>query len=129
MIRFKDGVKFYKNGKGVKPQTIEGMYKVAKAYCEEVNYWIRNECSHKEASSWSYPRELTITSVMDGRHSKNSLHHEGKAFDSRTWEDNKGNQLPDSRKQRLAELYRNVLGPDWDVVVESTHIHCEYDPD
>ena len=60
--------------------------------------------------------DLFITSLRDGNHSDGSLHYDGLAFDMRY------PQLT-SIKQ-----IKEKLGPKWDVVVESNHIHCEYDP-
>ena len=71
--------------------------------------------------------EYTVTSITDGKHSPNSLHYAGLAFDSRTWADDKGNQLSIDEKEALAIELSKALGPDWDVVVESTHIHTELD--
>lgn len=68
-----------------------------------------------------------ITAITDGKHMDGSLHYEGLAFDRRTWANEQGEQLPDAEKDALARLFREALGPNWDVVVESTHIHCEFD--
>ena len=62
--------------------------------------------------------EMVVTSARDGKHKDNSLHYVGKAVDLRirdyvdTW----------------AMYLHNTLGKDWDVVIESDHIHVEYDP-
>lgn len=70
-----------------------------------------------------FGRECIITSARDGQHSANSLHYVGKAMDIRT------RDQPDAEIQVCASKLRDKLGPDYDVVVESTHIHIEYDPD
>ena len=62
--------------------------------------------------------EAVITSGRDGKHGIGSLHYEGKAFDLRTW-----NVI-----EEVARQLRMYLGPDFDVVVESDHIHVEFDP-
>ena len=62
--------------------------------------------------------EAVITSGRDGKHGTNSLHYEGKAFDLRTW------HVID----QVAKNLRKILGPDFDIVVESDHIHVELDP-
>ncbi len=63
----------------------------------------------------------TITSARDGTHSPNSLHYEGRALDFRTHGLNRSQLL-----ELRAEL-KEALGPDWDVVIESTHLHLELD--
>jgi len=65
-------------------------------------------------------RELVITSVTDGKHSLTSLHYIGSAFDCRTYDDMDNVALRDEIKGKL-----NV---DFDVVLESDHIHIEFQP-
>ena len=60
--------------------------------------------------------DLFITSLRDGNHLAGSLHYDGLAFD-----------MADDPGYLIDEI-RFVLGPDWDVVDEGNHIHCEYDP-
>jgi hypothetical protein len=69
-----------------------------------------------------YGQECVITSANDGKHGNKTLHHQGKALDLRTW-------TVSGREHALAAELRNELGPDYDVVVESDHIHVEHDPE
>jgi hypothetical protein len=85
-------------------------------------------CLFEGDAGWDMPRKLVVTSVCDGRHKKGSLHYKGLAFDVRTWANGEGEQLGVDDKEIMAKDYREVLGPDFDVVVESTHIHIEYQP-
>ena len=62
--------------------------------------------------------EAVITSGRDGKHKEGSFHYKGQAFDLRTW------HVID----QVAVLLRMYLGKDFDVIVESDHIHVEYDP-
>lgn len=64
----------------------------------------------------------TVTSGYDGSHQANSLHYEGLAEDYRT-SDVPSNILP----TMVAEV-RAQLGSNYDVILESTHLHVEYDP-
>lgn len=59
--------------------------------------------------------DLYITSLRDGNHRDGSFHYDGLAFDIRYG------------KATIQEI-RETLGPGWDIVFETTHIHCEYDP-
>jgi hypothetical protein len=68
-------------------------------------------------------RTLTITSITDGKHSRNSLHYAGLAFDVRTW------NMTVDQKHEIARKIADALGDEFDVVVEDTHIHIEFDPD
>jgi flavodoxin len=65
--------------------------------------------------------ELVITSANDGKHGDKTLHHKGLALDLRTW--NLG-----GREMQVAAEIRKALGKDFDVIVESDHIHLEYQP-
>lgn len=108
MIQFKDGVSV----EGITKECIQGLLTVAMYY------------------ELYLDRPLVITSVTDGKHGKNSLHYKGNAFDQRTWTTStSGVQLSDKDKQELSVALYQRLGNDWDVVVEGTHIHCEYDPE
>ena len=60
--------------------------------------------------------DLYITSLREGNHSHGSLHYEGNAFDIRK-----------PQKMDLFDI-RELLGDDYDIVDEATHIHIEYDP-
>lgn len=61
---------------------------------------------------------MTITSVTDGKHRANSLHYKGLAVDLR---------LPILQMAVMDKL-RVALGNSYDVILEKTHIHIEYDP-
>ena len=54
---------------------------------------------------------------------KGSKHLSGMAFDIRT------RGLSDETIHLIARLARAALGDDYDVVVESNHIHVEFDPE
>ena len=65
----------------------------------------------------------TITSAGDGRHSVNSAHYTGKALDFRT-RDLKKEEVP-----IWADRMRMALGNQYFVLVESDHIHVQYNGD
>ena len=62
---------------------------------------------------------LVITSITDGQHRIGSLHYVGDALDLR---------LPKTDPNRVIARLRDALGGDFDVVLETDHIHIEYDP-
>lgn len=71
--------------------------------------------------------EAVITSGGDGTHSATSKHYPEnnpsgmvEALDFRRWEVNN----PEAARLEIKEK----LGPDYDVVIEKTHFHVEYDP-
>lgn len=66
---------------------------------------------------------LTLTSVNDGVHSPNSLHPKGRAFDART------RNVPVAERPALRADVQEVLGEDFDVVLEKDHLHVEYQPE
>lgn len=65
----------------------------------------------------------TETADQNGKllHSAGSLHYYGYALDLRT-------RYFDDNGQEAARQLRSALGHSYDVVVESNHIHVEYDP-
>lgn len=63
-----------------------------------------------------------ITSANDSKHGPNSLHYKGKALDLRT-----RNLRPEQVHPIYTEL-KAALGPQFDVVLETDHIHVEFDP-
>jgi hypothetical protein len=65
---------------------------------------------------------MTITSVVDSKHSAKSLHYIGHAVDLRT------RDLEGEEAQIIAADIKSRLTDDYDVVVESDHIHIEYQP-
>lgn len=76
---------------------------------------------------WDMGIELVITSgtegdVSDGVHKKTSKHYTGEAFDFRIW------QFKESQLPLVVSNLQRKLGKDYDVVLEKTHIHVEYDP-
>tara|TARA_Y100000310_G_scaffold312514_1_gene359886 strand:- start:1701 stop:2024 length:324 start_codon:yes stop_codon:yes gene_type:complete len=76
-----------------------------------------------DACHWSAcEREAIITSAVDRKHKRGSKHYSGQAIDLRSGD------LDAAQIANLAELLINALGDEFDVVVESTHIHIEYDP-
>jgi len=66
---------------------------------------------------------IVVTSGTDGKHSLTSLHYSGNAADIRT------NTLPATASPATAaKMIKERLNVDFDVVVEPTHIHIEYQP-
>ncbi len=63
-------------------------------------------------------REAIITSALDGEHSPGSWHYVGLAIDFRT-----NDLLPGVIEQIRLYLVKTL--PDYDIVVEGTHIHIE----
>lgn len=78
---------------------------------------------------------LTITSgtegkVGDGVHKDTSLHYAGYAFDCRIWvfKNPMHGQTDMKKVNAVAKQIREALGKDYDVLVETDHIHVEFDP-
>ena len=65
-------------------------------------------------------RELfIITSTYEGNHSAGSLHYANQAYDVR---------LPPDSRLRIFARIKEVLGPDFDVIMYELIYHIEYDP-
>lgn len=69
---------------------------------------------------WGY--SLVITSLNDSKHMSGSLHYSGNAADIRT------RDLKDPAKSLIPKKIKETLHPDYDIVVEPTHLHIEYQP-
>lgn len=69
-----------------------------------------------------YQRELYITSICDGKHMTGSLHYKGLAFDFR---------YPTKDETTLRYIITELRASFdifCDIVLESDHIHIEFDP-
>jgi len=66
-------------------------------------------------------KEIVITAIFDGTHMSGSKHYTGNAFDMR-----RNHYTPKELDTLLENLRGSLL--DFDVVLEATHIHVEYDP-
>jgi len=65
---------------------------------------------------------LIITSIVDGEHSVTSLHYTGCAIDIRT------RNLTPVQQKAITKQLKLALGKDYEVILEKTHIHIEYQP-
>ena len=99
-MRLKPGV----NITGVRPEMLIGLMAAQKVY-DDLGY------------------DLVVTSCLDGKHSPKSLHYAGCAVDLRTRHMGAGDDSKRAR-DRIAEALPN----DFDVVLESNHIHLEFQP-
>jgi len=69
--------------------------------------------------------DFVITSVVEGVHSRASIHYSGGAFDCRM------RHVPNDQRQAIKGQIRSALGDDYDVILESgnsPHLHVEYQP-
>ena len=66
--------------------------------------------------------ECVLTSGTEGTHGRGSLHYVGLAADFRT------NTLKSDQKTRLLNLVSGALTGEYDVILEKTHLHCEFQP-
>lgn len=67
----------------------------------------------------NHGERLTITSVLDGEHMMASLHYIGCAADLRR---------PATHFREIADHIRDNLGVEFDVVLNTDHIHIEFQP-
>lgn len=88
--------------RGIQPEMVLGL-QIAQAIYERHNF------------------PFVVTSVVDGKHSANSLHYRGRAADLRIW------GVPEGKREALAAEIRYALGKQFDVVLESDHLHLEFE--
>jgi len=67
--------------------------------------------------------DCVVTSAIDGVHSHGSRHYSGLAVDLRT-----RNIDAEDMKRMVFNDIKHALGADFDVVLEETHLHIEFDP-
>lgn len=65
---------------------------------------------------------MVVTSLKDGKHSAKSLHYAGAAADLRT------RTLAQGAAAQIAEDLAGRLNHHYDVILESDHIHIEWQP-
>lgn len=79
------------------------------------------------ANALGLPQDMWVTAGIDGVHKKGSKHYTGDALDFRT------KQLEPTQKTDYIEMVKQLLGPDYDVILEAVgtdneHGHAEFDP-
>lgn len=70
-----------------------------------------------------YGVEVVITAGIEGKHKRGSFHYAGDAADIRI-----KNLPPEVSTVHVRDEIADALGTDFDVVLESDHIHIEFDP-
>jgi hypothetical protein len=99
-MKCKSGVKFL----GVHPQIFVAIYVADEVYKNVTN------------------KEVTVTSCNDSLHSRTSLHYTGYAVDLRI------NDVAEDLWETLRTEIAKRLTDEYDVLLESNHIHIEYQP-
>lgn len=66
--------------------------------------------------------DLVITAGIDGAHMRASKHYSGNAWDMRT------SNIPENLRETIRAECQAACGDDYDIVVEESHCHGEYDP-
>ena len=77
-------------------------------------------CGHFSENNY-YRVVITSGTEKTTEHKKGSKHYIGQALDLRNW------HVLGDMELFVASL-RQLLGPDFDVILEIDHIHIEYDP-
>ncbi len=72
--------------------------------------------------------ELRVTSICDGKHKRASAHYTGRAADLGTLSTANWKQYGSELKADITAGLKDDLGQEFDVILESDHIHVEYDP-
>lgn len=66
-------------------------------------------------------KPCVVTSGCDGQHQVNSKHYTNEAIDLRTF------HLQGDELHTVVQAMQDTLGQDFDVVIEASHLHCEFD--
>ena len=94
--------------KGVSVNGIKGEIVIALIICSNI--------FHK------YGMDMIVTSCTDGNHGRGSLHYVGYAVDLRI------RHLSKSQLDLILRDIKEALTIEYDIVLEPTHIHIEYQP-
>lgn len=78
-------------------------------------------------------REAIITSANDGRHGKNSIHYRIKGAKGATSKESGAIDLRSRdvllyKRDTITEALKKALGSDYDIILEGSHWHLEFDP-
>ncbi len=66
--------------------------------------------------------DAVVTSGTDGKHGEHSKHYTAEAIDLRIF------HIQPQFHQTLVKRCKELLGKDFDIVLESDHVHLEFDP-
>lgn len=66
--------------------------------------------------------DCVVTSITDSQHKGASLHYVGYALDLRT------RHIPAEQHEAIRAELAARLGPQYDIILETDHIHLEYQP-
>jgi hypothetical protein len=77
--------------------------------------WIAEQVYEEKGAS-----QFCITSLTDGKHMVGSRHYCGKAVDLRIW------TLPVDKRKDAAKLIQHRLGAAYFVLLETDHLHIQY---
>jgi uncharacterized protein YcbK (DUF882 family) len=100
MMRFKEGIKLA----GIRAEIVMALTITADVFRDVAN------------------AELIVTEITGGTHGRGSLHYVGQAADIRS------RNLTKSQQTNVVLEMRERLGENYDVILESTHIHLEFQP-
>ncbi len=99
-LRLKKGVSL----RGVKPEIAIGLQMIE-------GFFVKNLI-----------REVWVTSCVDGKHKRGSLHYVGYAVDLRVW------AIKEKDRESFTERLSDYLGDEFDCLFELDHIHVEFQP-
>lgn len=69
-----------------------------------------------------YGNDCTVTSGRGDSHSRESFHYAGRAVDIRT------RDIDSDTLTAIVSVLKRKLGKNFDVILESNHLHVEYQP-
>lgn len=91
-------------------------------FANDLRYPLINAIKEAHIAFQKHDSDLTITSLADGdSHRDDSYHYRDLAFDSRT------RHLDRATVLDIAKEIRTRLGKHYDVIIEETHLHIEFD--
>ena len=84
-----------------------------------LNREIRRSLPWAEGVYDQFNKRFVITSTFEGNHGAGSLHYSNDAYDT---------ELPVLDGKRIYQGMKDTFPESFDIVLETDHIHVEYDP-
>ena len=117
---------------GVRPELWWALYNIEQLFKKYATWMVKDKIELSDLTAEINVQDITVTSLTDGKHGKHSLHYIGAGADVRIWADHPFGgiaNIPQEILEKIKNKFEAAMGPDFDFVIEKSHIHIEYQPE